>query len=245
METEQIMTRSLHGIEFTQNHKTTFINLTEIVENFNKISFINQRVPIGDNSTELEICNVNQRVPIGQDNAELEFRNSPKELKRFFETQQTQNFLYALAKDDKCQVSDLIKAKRGRYGGTWAHPLVFVKLCCWLSPEFEVAALKIVYDNLLEYRDDSGEAYKNLCTAMMQKGLIPTKSKKEIKRHYTLLGQSLALAILGKAEKADWNEATEEQLKERVKVETFLTQAVEAGLLPSIKSVVEYILKEK
>lgn len=70
-----------------------------------------------------------------------------KRLQNYFDNKATKEFLSSLAKEENCEVSDLLQSKRGKYGGTWAHPLIFLDLCMWLSPKFKVAALKIVYDH--------------------------------------------------------------------------------------------------
>jgi hypothetical protein len=46
-------------------------------------------------------------------------------------------------------VSELKKAiiaKRGKYGGTYAHKLVTMEFCMWLSPEFKLEVIKAVED---------------------------------------------------------------------------------------------------
>lgn len=58
------------------------------------------------------------------------------------------------------------KARSDRGGGTWMHPLLFIKFAMWLNPRFEVKVLKFVRDKMLEYRDEAGEAYKALASAV-------------------------------------------------------------------------------
>lgn len=60
----------------------------------------------------------------------------------------------------------VLATSRGRNGGTWMHPLLFIKFAMWLNPRFEVKVLKFVRDKMLEYRDDAGEAYKALSSAV-------------------------------------------------------------------------------
>lgn len=63
--------------------------------------------------------------------------------------------------------SDLYETKRGRGGCTWMHPYLFVKFAMWLSPKFEVQVIKWVYDNLIDFRNQAGDYYKELCSALM------------------------------------------------------------------------------
>ena len=46
------------------------------------------------------------------------------------------------------------------------HPILFVKFAMWLNPRFEVQVIKFVYDQMLKYRNDAGDAYKELGAAI-------------------------------------------------------------------------------
>jgi len=40
------------------------------------------------------------------------------------------------------ELKNAIVAKRGKYGGTYAHKLIAMEFCMWLSPEFKLQVLK-------------------------------------------------------------------------------------------------------
>lgn len=101
-----------------------------------------------------------------------------KRFKDFWENKGTQNFLNELAKDlnrdNSAHLvttlpSDLYETKRGRGGCTWMHPYLFVKFAMWLSPKFEVQVIKWVYDNLIDFRNQAGDYYKELCSSIMNR----------------------------------------------------------------------------
>lgn len=48
------------------------------------------------------------------------------------------------------------------------HPILFVKFAMWLNPRFEVQVIKFVYDQMIQYRKDAGDAYKELSAAVMK-----------------------------------------------------------------------------
>ncbi len=58
----------------------------------------------------------------------------------------TQEFIALVERDlNTSHVSELKKAiiaKRGKYGGTYAHKLVAMEFCMWLSPEFKLEVIK-------------------------------------------------------------------------------------------------------
>ncbi len=142
MKTNQVMLRPFCGHQIPQRTEDGFFNATEIVSAFNRIN------------------------------------NQSKDLYQFFDNDGTKDFLQELAislNTDKSKClgtiteSDLYEKKRGRYGGTWVHPYVFTKICMWLSPKFEVEAVKWIYDNLIDFRHQAGDHYKEMCTAIMDR----------------------------------------------------------------------------
>lgn len=44
------------------------------------------------------------------------------------------------------------------------HPLMFIDFAMWLNPAFKVKVLKFVSDQMLSYRNEVGEAYKQLAS---------------------------------------------------------------------------------
>lgn len=90
-----------------------------------------------------------------------------KEITKFFDNDNTKEFISALMEEEKLntQNSAYLKA-RGKNGGTWMHPILFVKFAMWLNPRFEVQVIKFVYDQMLKYRNDAGDAYKELGAAI-------------------------------------------------------------------------------
>lgn len=88
-----------------------------------------------------------------------------KEITKFFDNDNTKEFISALMEEEKLntQNSAYLKA-RGKNGGTWMHPILFVKFAMWLNPRFEVQVIKFVYDQMLKYRNDAGDAYKELAS---------------------------------------------------------------------------------
>ena len=108
------------------------------------------------------------------------FSNENKRFKDFWENKGTRAFMDELARnlngDNSAHLKtfipdDLYEAKKGRGGCTWMHPYLFVKFAMWLSPKFEVQVIKWVYDNLIDFRNQAGDYYKELCSAIMNRYL--------------------------------------------------------------------------
>lgn len=104
-----------------------------------------------------------------------------KEVTKFFENENTKEFINALISEENLHTQNSAyvksKASRGLNAGTWMHPYLFVKFAMWLNPSFEVKVIKFVYDELVKYRNEAGEAYKEMSCAIskiVDKHFIPT-----------------------------------------------------------------------
>jgi len=220
MKTAQIMSVDYAGITVQQNHKTRQINATEFLGRWNS-----------SNATSINI-EENQDVVI--------IRDLPvfKDLVEFKRLSGINRYLAKMSEIQGIPVDKLIVSKRGKNGGTWVNELVFIKMMRWLSPEFEAIGDKILQSKILEYRDQSGEAYKALCESMDKNGLI--------KDHwdYAKIGTAISYSVLNDSSKGCWNNATEEQLEKRKDIEVYLTQTINDGFITSIEQAVKLINKK-
>ena len=96
--------------------------------------------------------------------------DSNKRFKDFWDNQGTTAFCDALKGEilngDNSAHLEIAHTTRGKGGSTWMHPYLFVKFCFWLSPVFEVKVIRWVYDNLIDFRHDAGDYYKEMCKAI-------------------------------------------------------------------------------
>jgi hypothetical protein len=134
------MKRDFNGTQITQRTKDSFFNATELLAVYNNSSVSQSR------------------------------------LFDFFNNQTTKNFIEVLENDlnlnnaNSSYLESPMKSwesTRGKGGATYMHPYLFVKFAMWLSPEFELAIIKWVYDNLIEVRNQAGDFYKEMCETIM------------------------------------------------------------------------------
>lgn len=166
-----------------------------------------------------------------------------KEVKKFFENENTKEFLDALVKEENLdgQNSAYVKSKArlDRGGGTWMHPILFMKFAMWLNPRFEVQVIKFVYDQMLRYRDEVGEDYKKLAAALAK--ITPKNEMRELMEH---IGKGINYIVYGKHEKMLRNKlATEEQQKEYLKLQSYLIMSIENGIFKNGWDVYRHLLK--
>jgi|TARA_Y100000310_G_C20623962_1_gene784836 hypothetical protein len=121
--------------------------------------------------------------------------------------------------------AEIFKTTRGKDGATWAHPLVFFDYAMWLSADFKIAVYKWLYDNLIEFRDNSGDSYKKMCGVLIEtQGYTPSKG--------AIVIRDLARAIKRDVGVEDWNEATSDQLKLRDNIHNDMVFALDLGNSP-------------
>lgn len=138
MKTEVLMTRDLNGLKISQRSSDKFLNATELINQYNKAN------------------------------------NKKKMMPEFWSNKGTSDFMESLAKNLEEEnigetlvlEKDLYTTTRGKYGGTFMHPYLFVKFAMWLSPDFEVKVIKWVYDNLIDFRNQSGDHYLEMRQAI-------------------------------------------------------------------------------
>lgn len=98
---------------------------------------------------------------------------------------------------------------RGRGVNTWVHPLIFVDMALWLNPKLKIEVYEWIFDNLIKYRNDSGDSYKKMCGALMVRAN---------KTFFVDNIQKLCKLIQVECGVNDWNEATQEQLALRDRI---------------------------
>ena len=99
--------------------------------------------------------------------------------------------------------------QRGRGQHLWVHPLLFIDMALWLNPQLKLEVYEWLFDNLLMYRNDSGDSFKKMCGALLIRAN---------KTDYVQNIQKLCKLIQVECGVSDWNTATQEQLKLRDRI---------------------------
>lgn len=124
----------------------------------------------------------------------------------WFSTQATKDFISELEQ----HYGKVIISRVGAKGGRWFHPYLAIDLALAISPKLKVEVYKWLYDELLKYRNNSGNSYQRMAGALFER----TKSKSTFSRDIS----KLALIIKNECGVKDWESATEEQLRLRDKI---------------------------
>lgn len=144
---------------------------------------------------------------------------------KYLVNKSTIEFLNQLSKDEN--IIEVYRTKRGRNATTWCHPLVFFDYAMWISPQLKVNIYKWLYDNLIIFRDKSGESYK-VMAGILQYKLSPARIGLEL--------PPIARKIKEIVGCDDWNLATNEQLQQRDKLHNDIILLMRADVsIPKIK----------
>lgn len=185
-----------------------------------KTSVVMQR-PMGD-------FTVKQRTKDGMFNATSLLKQwnlssgQQKQIIHFTDNKSTKEFINALENeaDIKQRNSVLIKS-RGKNGGTWMNPLLFIDFAMWLNPAFKVQVLRFVYDQLIEHRHLAGDKYNTLTAALV---------KLEF-QNYPLMAKGLNYIVFNKHYKGIRQNASKEQLCELARLQEQFAFAINMGYI--------------
>ena len=157
-----------------------------------------------------------------------------KEVTKFFELENTKEFINALIEEENLNTQDSAYLKtRGKYGGTWMTPILFIKFAMWLNPKFEIQVIKFVYDNLIAFRHNAGDNYVGLTNAVARFENI----------NYSQLAKGLNWIVFDRHEKGIRQTATQEQLERLVEIQKQLAFAVEMGYIRTFEELLNEMRK--
>lgn len=106
---------------------------------------------------------------------------------------------------------------RGKGNHIWVHPLLFLDIALWIDPKMKVEVYEWLMDNLLKFRNESGDSYKKMCGALY----LYAKNKTLFNKNIQIIAKRIKIECGVK----DWNEATEKQLKLRDRIHEFISFA--------------------
>ena len=152
------------------------------------------------------------------------YSGQKKEISKFFELENTKHFIDRLIEKENLNTHDLAYLKtRGKYGGTWMTPILFIKFAMWINVDFEIDVIKFVYDNLMAFRNNAGDNYIGLTNAAQRLNNC----------NYPQLAKGLNWIVFNKHEKEIRQIATQDQLKELNDIQKKLAFALDMGYIKS------------
>ena len=152
-----------------------------------------------------------------------------KEVNGFLKTNPTQEFIESLSKSENLNTNEIVLTTKGKNGGTWMHPYLFIDFAMWINPSFKLQVIKFVHDQLIEFRHGAGDNYRELSSAVMRLDNI----------NYPNMARGLNYIVFGKHDKELRQNATEKQLEELQNLQKNLAFSVNTGLINSFDELIE------
>lgn len=162
-----------------------------------------------------------------------------KEIKKFFENQNTKEFISALIEEENLNgEKSAYLTSRGKYnGGTWMHPILFVKFAMWLNPRFEVKVIKFIYDQMIAYRNEAGDAYRELSMAVA-KIVTPNFMASAMRQ----TAEAINWCVFNQHETAIRNKHGEEtKMRQLFELERKVASLIEEGFITKFDDMMEYL----
>lgn len=190
---------------------------------------------------------VNQRTSDGMFNAtELlkqwnESNGMKKEMRDFFDNKSTEEFIEALILEENLNMGNSPYLKtRGKNGGTWMHPILFIDFAMWINPKFKVKVLKFVYDELIKCRHDAGDNY-----VLLSKSISKIVNNAFLPIAIQNIAKAINHIVFNKHLAGIRNiEASEEALRELSSLELKLSELIEDGFITTYDQLIAYLRKQ-
>ena len=189
--------------------------------------------------------------------------NAKRQMSKFLEMDTTKEFLAALVIDEnerkshgakmlhgdnqKVTTFDLIKEVKGRVsknGRTpdkvWMNPILFIKFAMWINPTFEVKVIRFVYDEMIKYRNDAGDAYREMSSAVGK--IVPFDFMPKAMQK---IAEALNWIVFGNHEKMARNKyGDENKQRELYLLEKKIADLINDGFINSYDGIISYLRKK-
>ena len=164
---------------------------------------------------------------------------SERKMANYFLSEKTNEFISTIMDRENLNTPKMVYlTSRGKHnGGTWMHPMLFIDFAMWINPSFKYDVLKFVYDQMIKYRNDAGDAYRELGSAV---GKIV--SKDFMPRAMSKIGEALNWVIFNGHEKLLRNKNGEEKsLRELWQLERKIADLINEGFITTYDNLITYL----
>lgn len=163
-----------------------------------------------------------------------------KQMIHYTDIEPTKEFLKALLEEENLKErQDVLIQSKGKNGGTWMHPLLFLDFAMWLNPRFKVKVLKFVQDEMIKFRNLAGDAYPEMCKAVHT--IIPENIFRE---KIVALAKSLNILVYGKHENLMRNKVGDaSKIKELYELQHQIAQWINLGMVTSYEQLKTVLTK--
>lgn len=165
---------------------------------------------------------------------------SERKMDNYFNSEKTNEFINTIMERENLNTPKMVYLKtRGISGGTWMNPMLFIDFAMWINPSFKYDVLKFVYDELIKYRNEAGDAYREMSEAVAK-----LSKKGETAQNIAKVAEAINYIAQNDHAKMIRNKADEGQMKEYVRIEKEVATLVTKGFIRSYPTLMEYLRDE-
>jgi hypothetical protein len=166
---------------------------------------------------------------------------SERKMDNYFNLNGTEEFVDTIMERENLNTPKLVYLKsRGKHnGGTWMHPLLFIDFAMWINPAFKYDVLKFVYDQLIQYRNEAGDTYKEMAVQIAR-----ISKKSDIPVNISSIASALNHIVYGRHEREIRNKSAEEQsMRELLKLQIKVSELIKEGFIKTYDQLINYLRK--
>jgi hypothetical protein len=131
----------------------------------------------------------------------------------------------------------VVKSTRGKFGGTWMHPFLFIDFAMWLNVEFKYEVIKFVYDQLIQYRIEAGDTYREMAAEIAR-----ISKREDIARNISNVASAINIIVYGRHQREIRNKEAEEQsMRDLVKMQIKVMELIKEGFIKSYDALIDYL----
>lgn len=167
---------------------------------------------------------------------------SERKMANYFLSEKTNEFIFTIMERENLNTPKMVYlTSRGKHhGGTWMHPMLFIDFAMWINPSFKYDALKFVYDQMIKYRNDAGDAYRKLGNSV-QKIVSPSFMPAAMSN----ISKAINHVVFGSHETMMRNKVGEESKQQELfALEVKLSELIEDGFISTYDNLMNYLRKK-
>jgi hypothetical protein len=167
---------------------------------------------------------------------------SERKMANYFLSEKTNDFISTIIERENLNTPKMVYlTSRGKHnGGTWMHPMLFIDFAMWINPSFKYEVIKFVYDQMIKYRNEAGDAYKELSAAIytiVDKSQMPSRMAEVSKGiNYVVFGEHRNMIRNDKG--------TEQDQRKLYEMERKVASLINDGFLKDHGQVMNYLRKK-
>lgn len=190
---------------------------------------------------------VQQRTKDGMFNATAllkqwnEMMESDKRLQSYFSNDSSNEFIETIIKRENLNSKkSCYLTVRGKNGGTWMHPMLFIDFAMWINPSFKYDVLRFVYDQMIKYRNEAGDAYRDLSAAVYN-----IVDRSQMQSLMAQISKGINYVVFGEHRNMIRNDKGTEQDQRRLyEMERKVASLINDGFLKDHGQVMNYLRKK-